>query len=329
MKSPFTGGKATLKSEESELMYRKEAFKFVYLFYECDDTLKRFTTTKLDEINIGQVYNQYRAKYGIPFPDEIAQIRKQYDLPAIKMSRVLGFGDNQYRLYENGDMPSETNGKILMSIKNPLIFKTFLLNSRNQFSQEEFERMMKKVNSVEPKSEDLNIKAHTYVFHDIRRDIFNGYATQSLGKLQNILLYYINRFSGVYCTMMNKLLFYTDFYSYKTRGEAMTGLCYKAIQRGPVPVRWDRVYSYFDNIEQNIVHIKDGIEGTKLESKDHFDQAMFSDEDLSVMETVFNCFHDMTATQISEISHCEDVWQQYKDSKELMRFDSAFSLKAI
>ena len=56
---------------------------------------------------------------------------------------------------------------------------------------------------------------------------------------------------------------------------------------------------------------------------------MFSNEGLSVMETVFNCFHNMTATQISEISHSEDVWQQYKDSKELMKFDSAFSLKAI
>lgn len=109
----------------------------------------------------------------------------------------------------------------------------------------------------------------------------------------------------------------------------MTGLCYKAIQRGPAPVRWDRVYSYFDNIEQDVVHITDGIEGTKLESEDLFDQAMFSDEDLSVMEIVFNCFHNMTATQISEISHREDVWLKYKDSKELMSFDSAFSLKAI
>jgi hypothetical protein len=56
---------------------------------------------------------------------------------------------------------------------------------------------------------------------------------------------------------------------------------------------------------------------------------LFSDEDLSVMETVFNCFHDRTAIQISEISYHEDVWQQYKDSKELIKFDSAFSLKAI
>lgn len=108
MRSPFTGGNATLRHEVSELAYRKETFKYVHLYYECDETKERFTTTELDEVNIGQIYNQYRAKYGIPFPDEIASLRKQYGLPAIKMSRILGFGDNQFRLYENGDMPKRS-----------------------------------------------------------------------------------------------------------------------------------------------------------------------------------------------------------------------------
>ena len=55
---------------------------------------------------------------------------------------------------------------------------------------------------------------------------------------------------------------------------------------------------------------------------------MFSNEGLSVLEIVFNCFHNMTATQILEISHCEDVWLQYKNSKELMSCDTAFFFKS-
>jgi len=327
MKSPFTGGNATFKFEPSELTYRKEVFKFIHLFYECDETKERFTTTEIDEINIAQVYNQYRAKYGIPFPDEVVLIRKKFDLPAIKMSRILGFGDNQYRLYENGDMPSEANGKILMSIKNPMIFKTFLLNSRNQFAQDEFDKMLKKIDSEKVVEEDLTQKI--LIFSELRRDITNGYAAQSVDKLKNILLYYIERFHGVFFTMMNKLLFYTDFYSYKVRGEAMTGLAYKAIQRGPVPVRWDRVYSYCDDIEQDIIHIGDDIEGTKLESSVHFDKSVFTDKELVILDTVYNHFRTMSACQISELSHKEDVWQKYNDSKEIIDFNMAFSLKAM
>lgn len=66
MKSPFTGGKVTLQQEKSELIFRKEKFQYVSLYYQCEDTKERFTTTEIDEINLGQVYNQYRAKYGIP-----------------------------------------------------------------------------------------------------------------------------------------------------------------------------------------------------------------------------------------------------------------------
>ena len=211
MQSPFTGGHATLRHELSELTFRKEKFQYVHQFYECDETKERFTTTALDEVNVGQVYNQYRAKYGIPFPDEIKRIRQRYGMPASKMSQILGFGDNQYRLYENGDMPSEANGKILMSIQNPHIFESFVTNARNQFEEDEFAKILSKVKSVKTDANDAFIK--DYIFNGSRRDIFNGYATQSISKLKNIILFYIEKYHGVFFTMMNKLLFYTDFYS--------------------------------------------------------------------------------------------------------------------
>ena len=35
-------------------------------------------------------------------------------------------------------MPSEANGKVLMSIMNPDFFLAFVLNSREQFSEDDF-----------------------------------------------------------------------------------------------------------------------------------------------------------------------------------------------
>ena len=327
MRSPFTGGNATLRHEVSELAYRKETFKYVHLYYECDETKERFTTTELDEVNIGQIYNQYRAKYGIPFPDEIASLRKQYGLPAIKMSRILGFGDNQFRLYENGDMPSEANGKILMGIKNPLVLKTFLINSKNQFSEDEYHKMLRKVDAIPTEKDDSERKQ--YLFHGIRRDITNGFAPQSISKLENVILFFINRFDGVFYTMMNKLLFYADFYSYKTRGIGLTGLSYVAIQRGPVPVRWDRIYSFFDDIRPEIVHFGNGVEGTKLKADVDFNKALFSEEESGILEKVYERFAEVNASQISETSHDEEAWQQFVGKKEPVDYSMAFSLKAM
>lgn len=327
MQSPFTGGHATLRHESAELTFRKEKFQYVHQFYECDETKERFTTTALDEVNVGQVYNQYRAKYGIPFPDEIKRIRQRYGLSASKMSQILGFGDNQYRLYENGDMPSEANGKILMSIQNPHIFESFVINARNQFDEEDFVKILSKVKAVKSDADGVFVK--NYVFNGCRRDIFNGYATQSISKLKNIILFYIERYNGVFFTMMNKLLFYTDFYSYEMAGKGMSGLAYKAIQRGPVPVRWDRIYSFYDDIQLEIVHFDSGAEGTKLVSPLSPDLAEFTEEELGILESIYQRFKLDNSTKISDISHNEDAWQKYVDSGQMINFDMAFTLKAI
>lgn len=326
MKSPFTGGNATLRQEVSELSYRKETFKYVHHYYECDDTKERFTTTSLDEINLAQVHNQYRAKYGIPFPDEIAAIRKRYGLSAKKMSMILGFGDNQYRLYENGDMPSETNGKTLMSIKKPYVFKTFLENSQNQFSKEDYSKICRKVEQSQMPNEEAQ---KSFLFSSLHRDASNGYAEQSVQKLENILLYFIRKFNGVFFTMMNKLLFYTDFYSYKTRAVGMTGLSYQAIQYGPVPTRWDRIYSFFDSISSEIIQFPNGEAGTKLVTGKEFDASVLSEEEINILDMIYQRFKNNSAKEISEISHQEDAWRNFYGKKEPIDYNRAFYIKAI
>ena len=327
MTSPFTGGLATLHSEESSLEFRKETFCFIHQFYECLDTHERFSTTEIDEANMAQVYNQYRAKYGIPFPEEIKRIRQHYGLSAAKMSEILGFGENQYRLYENGDMPSEANGKVLMSIMNPQIFRVFVENARGQFSDDEYDKLVTKAGIWD--KEIFSPDVLDYVFGRNRRDINNGYATLSVSKIKNILLYYIEKGHGVFITKMNKLLFYTDFLAYRMMGKGMTGLSYRAITHGPVPIRWDRIYSFYDEINQEIVLFSDGRAGTKLVSKLSPDMAELNDGELKILEYVFERFKKETPTQISETSHQEEAWKKYLNSDKPINYKMAFLLKAV
>ena len=325
--SPFSGGDAKLCYEPSVLTFRKEQFHYVHQFYECQETHERFTTTELDEANLAQVYNQYRAKYGIPFPEEIKRIRMHYGLSATKMSEILGFGENQYRLYENGDMPSEANGKVLMSIMNPEIFRIFVDNARGQFSDEEFAKLLEKAESWKLKKYSQVVI--DYVFGNVRRDINNGYTALSISKLKNILLYFIEKGHGVYITKMNKLLFYTDFLSYRECGKGMTGLKYKAIQYGPVPVRWDRIYSFYDEINQEIVQLTNEREGTMLVSKLSPEMSDFNDDELEILRTVHQRFEKESPTQISDTSHQEEAWKKYFNTDLPISFGMAFTLKAI
>ncbi len=188
-------------------------------YYVCLDTQEQFTTTELDMLNINQVYNQYRVKYGIPFPDEISSVRTFYGLSASKMSEILGLGANQYRLYENGEMPSEAIGKLLKSILNPNTFVEFVKNAENQFTTSDYAKIIEKTErSVKRMEEDKN---HSMIFGTAVRAVTNGYAPQSYGRLRNIILFFLDKCGGVFNTKMNKLLFYTDFLSYKIRGIGM------------------------------------------------------------------------------------------------------------
>ncbi|OJV44334.1 MAG: hypothetical protein BGO29_13470 [Bacteroidales bacterium 36-12] len=71
---------------------------------------------------MAQVYNQYRDKFNIPFPDEITRIREKHGIPVTKISTILGLGVNSYGQYEKGEMPSISNARLIQMANDPKKF---------------------------------------------------------------------------------------------------------------------------------------------------------------------------------------------------------------
>lgn len=328
MKSPFTGGETILLTETRKAVFRKEEYEYTYLCYQCVDTKETFTTTQMDMVNTLQIYNVYRTAHGIPFPDEIKDVRNRYGLSASKMSKILGFGDNQYRLYENGEMPSIANGRVLKAIQSSVTFETFLDAAKDSIPENEFLKAKKRLSEYADQEFIRGIMCNL-IYGESGRNKYNGYAMLSTSKLKNVLLYFIEKFKGVFVTQMNKLLFYADFLSYRESGQAMTGLSFRAIQHGPVPNRWDRVYSLIDDIYQVEVESKNGNIGNKLVSNISCDMSSFSEEQLAVLDKVYVTFKNDTPSSISQKSHDEIAWIENIDSHSLIDFKYAFSLKSI
>ena len=330
MKSPFTGKEMKLVYEKRTMNFRGEKYEFEHTAWRCEDTGEQFTTDASDTAAFVQVTNQYRAKYGIPYTDEIIDVRKRYGVSAAKMSQILGIGVNQYRLYEQGEVPSVSNGRMIRSVMNPKVMLEMVESSKNEMSQSEYDRIVSKVKTVIAESEAYKLERYeTMRLFSVPRGAENGYAQLSPDRLKNILLYFIEKNDGVFFTKMNKLLFYADFMSYRVTGKGMTGLAYKAIAHGPVPLRWDRIYSFYDEIDQEIVQFSDGRAGTKLVSNLSPDMAGFSQDELEILEYVYQRFKKESPTQISETSHQEEAWKKYQNSDQLINYEMAFSLKAI
>ena len=308
--------------------YRGEEYPCVVTLFQDEDG-EPFTTTESDTAWFNQVTNQYRAKYGIPYTDEIIALREKYGLSATKMSAILGFGVNQYRLYEMGEVPSESNGKLIRSAMNPRTFLDLVNDSRHQLTDREYakitSRVQEVINQIPAWYEERGAVGRIFRTH---RGVENGFAPQSTVRLKNLLLYIIGQMGEVFQTKMNKVLFYIDFLSYRESGMAISGLAYNAIEFGPVPQRWDRVYSAFDEIVPQPKLVRDQ-ESTALTASVEPDMACFTEQERAIIDTVCAKMKNLSAHDISALSHNEPAWQRHLHQTETIPYDEAFSLGAI
>ena len=329
MKSPFTGKEMKRVYEKRTWNFRGEQYEYEHIAWLCEDSGEQFTDDESDTAGFVQVTNQYRAKYGIPYTDEIIAVRQRYGISAAKMSLILGIGINQYRLYEQGEVPSVSNGRMIRSIMNPKVMLEMVESSKNELSVSEYEKIISKVQAIIASSETYKMEQYeTRRIFTTPRGVDNGYAQLSLNRLKNIMLYILNRCDEVWCTKMNKLLFYTDFMSYRERGMAMTGLSYRAIDFGPVPERWDRVYSEFPEVRQELRQVGDFV-GSVLIASAEADNTMFTDAELKVLDAICTHFGKMTSREISRISHDEEAWLNHHNKHDHIPFDDAYMIKAI
>ena len=204
-----------------------------------------------------------------------------------------------------------------------------LESSRNELLDTEFHKLSDRIKSEIADGERRKIEQYetNRVYRSVR-GVGNGYAPLSLDRLKNLMIYVLENTNEVWCTKMNKLLFYIDFLAYRENGMAISGLSYKAIDFGPVPERWDVVYSEFDEIHQELRSVGDFV-GSILTSTTKADITLFSEAEKNVIEIVCSRFNGLSSRDLSKLSHEERAWIDHHDKHDSIPFAGAFDLKAI
>jgi len=334
MKSPVTGKEMTLTKERRSIGFRKESFEVVFHYYKCEDSGEQFTTTALDEVNMNQVYNQYRDKFKIPFPEEISRIREKYGLSATKMSAILGFGANSYRQYEAGEMPSISNARLIQMIDDPgkLIEMVNLCDGLDDKSKAKY---IQKANLLkeERKKNSFNFNLKNYLIGNHLANIYSGYRTPSLEKFTEMVVYFSEQMQP-FKTKMNKLLFFADFLMFKQSCFSISGVRYNAIDMGPVPNNFQSIFEYLannDEIDVFYTQFDQGYTGEQfVPRKDRpFNSGWFSESELQVLSKVTAAFKSTSTTEMIELSHLEEAWKKNEKNKQTISYEYAFDLTQI
>lgn len=121
-------------------------------------------------------------------------------------------------------------------------------------------------------------------------------------------------------TKLNKILYFADFLSYAARGESITGLAYQKLPNGPAPKRLLPIREKM--IDERIL----GIQEIVLQSG-HVQKrtvnlrppktAIFTGDEIAVVDTVIAALKNLKAEGVSELSHRMVGWKVARDNEEI------------
>ena len=138
--SPITGGPLELCVEPATAHFRGESIPYQKRYYHCVDSDMEFANSEMETANLKAIYDTYRRRHGIPLAEELVEMRKRYGLPVRAMSIILGLGENQYGLYEEGTVPTVSVGNLLSLARDLKNMKKMLQSARSFFSDKEYSK---------------------------------------------------------------------------------------------------------------------------------------------------------------------------------------------
>ncbi len=317
VKSPLTGGKCKLVVAMQEEEFRGEKFMVHVVYYICQDTGEEFTIGQQDPA-IDDLYSQYRIKHGIPFPEEIRAIRQHYGLSYQEISRLLGFGINQYSNYEKGQVPSLSNGIMIASLKN----KEFAIALAKNQCPELFNKI---IEASEYNLSDNPIESILYPLKE--PTVFNGFSFPQLRKAKEMVRYLLQKMGPTSPTRLNKAMFYSEFTSYRDQGKAISGLRYEVLPFGPCPANYSLLY--------------DNISGVKCESswtngketKKYFIEydapsKTLSENDKAALDRTIIRISPFTTQALVEESHKEPSWYLHQ-LYDTIPYSDSYTLRLV
>lgn len=141
-------------------------------------------------------------------------------------------------------------------------------------------------------------------------------------KFRNVVLYMLEQCGGkpnVGETVLNKLLYFSDFNYYELYEEQLTGATYRKLPFGPVPHRVEAILNQMI-ADQDLQRIKTtyyGIAQTRYLPLVKSDLTQLKASEKDVVDQVIRQMSDWSARAISDYSHQDMPWQATKDGDEI------------
>ena len=306
-----------IRKRLTQAVVKDEIVDYEEVYYLCplgDDEENEFVPAGIMDDNLLRARDAYRIKKGLLTSFGIAYIRNFYGLTQSDFAALLGWGDVTVTRYESKTIQDETYDNIMRLVhENPMFALECIDRHKDRFTIEKYNKIRKNIaNKVEElgslylKKQEIN---SLYVNFGEKSE-FNGYKTLDIEKVANVIGYFSHFIENLYKVKLMKLLWYADAIFYGRHGSSMTGLVYKHMLLGALPIAYNEII-YMPTVKVVEEIICDDISYRICPNKE-VNISAFSLEELGVLETVATTFKNFRSKEIVEYIHKEKA---YKDTE--------------
>lgn len=332
---PYCKKEVEYKIEKRELKEFRgievNTFENVAICNECNQDLY---VNKIEDENNERIYKIYREKANIIKAEDIVKLREKYDISQRELTAILGFGKMTINRYERGGLPTKSQSdyiKLLIENEDRFIEKVKEAYENNNITEKTYKKIVSEgqEENISKKRVQENIRRYLKEVLNRKPDIYNGYKSLDLEKVENIISYIASKVKNLTITSLNKYLWYIDMLSFNKRSVAITGLTYQNQKFGPTIVykKYDELSLLDDKYQREDIETENG-NTTKIISNENFNLDKINDSEKEIIDTIIKLLKNKKVTDISKMSHREDGWKKTK-RLEKISFEYAMNLNIV
>lgn len=251
---------------------KEKIYHYIGKEAHCSDCGSQLFIPELSDYNLRALYDVYRKENGIIPLEQIRAIPEKYAIGKRPLSLLLGWGEQTFSRYADGDMPTKQYSDILVRIHdNPAFYSELLeTNKGNLKSALAYEKSRRAVDALLSASSSAESKINTVIQYLLSQcEDITPLALQKA-------LYYIQ---GFYFAFYKSFLFSED--------------C-QAWVHGPV---YRDIYFRYRDYHFDAIETSDG-----------FDASVFSSGEMAIYDSVINNLCCYSGKVLERFTHNELPW---------------------
>jgi putative zinc finger/helix-turn-helix YgiT family protein len=252
---------------------KSEIFEFTSYTACCEKCGEEVYVAEIEDKNLKALYDVYRQRHDIISLEDIRSIPEKYNIGKRPLSLLLGWGEQTFSRYCDGDMPSKQYSAILKWIcSDPAYYLSLLKNSKDNLKSDKAYKKSK-------------IAAES---------ILNIAAVEHQSKIDIVVRYLLSRCQDITPLALQKALYYVQGFSYAFYHAFLFAEDCEAWVHGPV---YREIYKRYSAYRFD-----------PIDSMDEFDGLSLSGEDKLLLDSVVRHVCCYSGKTLEAFTHSETPW---------------------